>query len=170
MLNDMKNPAPIFNQGFTLAELLLTMGIISLLFAVSSILISNLIPKTNLSAQAETLVSELRHQQLKAMTAQTGGTNEALSYGLHVSSQEYVLFQGETYDPAADTNFFVELKEPLYLETTFPNQQLVFKTGSGQIVDYNSDFAQLMLNDAQTGKSVIIKFNQYGVIKEINQL
>ncbi|HNQ17122.1 MAG TPA: prepilin-type N-terminal cleavage/methylation domain-containing protein, partial [Candidatus Woesebacteria bacterium] len=54
--------------GFTVLELMLTLSILGVLFALTVVNLTNLIPKANTRAAAEVLVADLREQQMKAMS------------------------------------------------------------------------------------------------------
>jgi prepilin-type N-terminal cleavage/methylation domain-containing protein len=155
-------------SGVTLIELLLVMGIISILFTISSILLLNLIPKASQTTHAEVLISELRHQQLKAMVGETQGTGAPQAYGVYIASDRYVLFGGEAYDSNDPTNFVVVLEGQLQLSTNFANQQIVFLAGSGEVKDFDIGNNRLTLSGGPSGQTVIMEVNRYGVVYEIN--
>jgi hypothetical protein len=143
------------------------MGIIAVLFSISSILMLNLIPKATMTSTSEVIIAELRSQQLRAMSGETGLTSTAQDFGLRIANQEYTLFTG-AYNELATDNYDVVVENPITLSTTFANQQIVFSVGSGEIENFISGQDIINVTNNQTGESVIIKLNQYGVIESIN--
>lgn len=154
----------LYKKGFTLVELLVVMGIIGVLLAVSSLLLLNLIPKASLTTQAEKLVAELRNQQLRAMTGQVGSAGTVQSQGMYFTSDRYVLFSGASYNVADPENFEIILDQPLQIESTLLNQQVVFLAGSGEIDGYDSTQDRITIRNPSSNESVSIEFNQYGII------
>ena len=151
-------------KGFTLVELLVVMGLISLLLAVSSLLLLNLIPKASLTTQAEKLVAELRNQQLRAMTGQIGSAGTAQSQGAYFAGDRYVLFSGTSYNATDPENFEIILDQPLQIESTLPTPQVVFLAGSGEIDSYDPALDRITIRNPASNESVAIEFNQYGII------
>ncbi len=159
-----QNHLTLDKKGFTLVELLLVMGIIGLLLAVSSLLLLNLIPKASLTTQAEKLVAELRNQQLRAMTGQIGSAGTVQSQGAYFTADRYVLFSGTSYNVADPENFEIILDQPLQIESALPASQVVFLAGSGEIDTYDSDRDRITIRNPSSNESVAIEFNQYGII------
>jgi prepilin-type N-terminal cleavage/methylation domain-containing protein len=162
-LTKLKHFARTHVSGFTLIELLLVMGIISVLFTISSLLLLNLIPKASFTAQSEILISEIRQQQLKAMTGYTQGAEEGGSYGIFFQEHGYTLFKGQEYDPLSSSNLTIAVDGPDSIATTLPNNQLVFAAGSGEVVGYVFGQNSITLSNSNTAESIIINLNEYGV-------
>ncbi len=156
------------NQGLTLIELLLTMGIISVLMTISSLLLLNLIPRASLKAESEVFISQLKHQQLKAMAGAVpaGEADEPSLYGLYIQEHAYTLFSGQVYDPLAADNFELIVEEPISLSTNFPQQQIVFSAVSGEVQNFDANNNTITISDSQTNRETIINLNQYGVITQ----
>ena len=60
----------LFNQkklGFTLIELIIVVAIFTTLLGISTISLSNLIPRTSFVTSQQSLLSDLKTQQLNAM-------------------------------------------------------------------------------------------------------
>ena len=154
------------SSGFTLVELLLVMGIIGILISISSLLLLNLIPKASFTTQSEVLISQIRQQQLKAMTGYTEGFDESDYYGIHFQDHSYSIFKGQDYDPQDPNNYVVGVEEPNQLSTTFPNQQVIFIPGSGEIFGYLFGQNSITLSNSNTKESLTISLNKYGVTTE----
>ncbi len=154
------------NRGFTLIELMLVMGIISVLMVISSLLLLNLIPRASLKSQTEILVSQVRSQQLKAMSGTAYNTEEPSIFGVYIEPQSYTLFRGLVYDPLAEDNYQMTVDEPIQLSTTFPSQQIIFAAGSGEILNFDPANSSITIHNTQNSESTVINFNQYGVITQ----
>lgn len=156
-------------EGFTLVEMILTMGIIVMLLTISSLLLTGLIPKASLVSASEQLIAELRQQQLETMVGEVSKTgSQPSSRGIKIEPHRYIFFEGEDFDPEAVSNYEVSVEEPLSLETDFDNQILVFALGSGEIIDYQADASTITIKNSSNQESVSIKLNDYGVVDSIN--
>ena len=60
-------------QSFTLVEVVIVMGILFILFAFSAVSLIGVQQQTSLSTSLNTLVSDLKSQQLKALVGDTEG-------------------------------------------------------------------------------------------------
>lgn len=140
------------------------MGVIGLLFGVSSLVLTGLIPKASVRAQAEVLVSQLRQQQLKAMSGATEGLDESGSYGVYFGDNYYTLFHGSAYDPDSSRNYTVTLDDPAQLSTTFTDRQVVFASGSGEVAEYTADRNNCTIFRTDTINALSLDLNQYGVV------
>ncbi len=149
--------------GFTLIELMLVIGICSILFGFATI---NLVRQQNsVSVQtlADTLVSDIYSQQNSAMV----GSGNGASYGIFFETNRYTLFQGDDYSQNDPNNFVVNM-DPGYsiVNVSFTNGIVIFSSGNGELSEYalNKDSATIQ-NDS-TGISKKIKLNRYGVVIE----
>lgn len=124
-------------NGFTLVELIIVMSIMGVLLGLVTIALSNVRQRTTINALTQIFVSDIRQQQIKAMSGDTQGGATADSYGIHVESSQYVLFKGTSYDPAASSNFTVDL--PANMQFVVPAADVVFYKVSGDAVASYSD-------------------------------
>lgn len=156
-------------SGFTLVEMMLTMGIIAILATISSLLLTGLIPKASLVSASEQMIAEIRQHQFKAMIGDSLGSGaQARSKGIKIESNQYIFFEGDTFNPSSATNYTIAMEEPLSLGTNFGNQVVVFEKGSGEILNYQPNSATITIQNSSNNQAVSIKFNAYGVITEIN--
>lgn len=158
----MKSANHLF-RGFTLIELMLSLGIMTAIFGISSILLSNLIPKANLSSVVETLKAEIRQQQLAAMTNEKDSSDLAADYGVLISSSEYSMFAGTNYNPLPNDSFTTKVPETIELSTDFIDSVVIFEKGSGEILNYNENNKTITITDSISNQSVSIVLNKYGV-------
>jgi prepilin-type N-terminal cleavage/methylation domain-containing protein len=156
--------------GFTLIELLVVIGIITFLFGIGSIALSNLIPAANVSTSSQTLVAELKSQQLKAMLGETGGGagGGADEYGIRLLPNGYALFKGAVYDPTDQFNLVVDFGLEVSVSTTAPGSSVVFTRGSGEIAGVGSGGVTITISSNLDQQSSVINLNHLGVVTGIN--
>jgi len=79
-------------DGFTLLEILLVIGIISILLILIIPVSLDFYRNQELETQTQFLIQTLRRAQLKAMSVEFDS-----SYGVYISNQNYILFKGNSY-------------------------------------------------------------------------
>lgn len=94
-------------SGFTLIELLLVLSITSLLLGLVTFNLIGARNTTSLATQEESLIANIKSQQIKAMNGIQGGG----SYGVHFITGDchtliscYILFQGTSFLTATTTS------------------------------------------------------------------
>lgn len=152
-------------KGFTLIELLVVMGIMSILLMLVVINVIKPQSSTALEGATNTLISDLKSQQLKSMVGETG-TAEASPSGIVFASDKYTLFSGvhSTTDPL---NFEVALGSGVRISTTFPDSRIIFATGSGEVIGFSPGANTITLQWNNSATQTII-INKYGVATNIN--
>ncbi|MCX6704385.1 MAG: type II secretion system protein [Candidatus Woesebacteria bacterium] len=144
------------NKGYTLIELLVSMGILAILFAITTINISPLPSNTLQTTNLDTLLSDIRSQQTQAMT------NDA-SYGVHFEPGSYTLFTGESYTQGLSANTVISLDSGIvFSNVTFPNSVIVFSPGTGDIVGYTAGADSFVIKSSVTNKSTTVRINKHG--------
>ena len=149
-------------RGFTLIELIVVIGIITTLLAVTfpSLIASQ--HRTSLSETVAVLVSDIKQQQTKAMLGNAEN-------GLYFQADQYVLFTGSAYSAGDPANFAVILDPSIrFSDIPFPASRIIFSKGSGQASGFISDSYDLTVSDQSEGVTRIITINNYGVITEVN--
>jgi len=157
-----------FNSGFTLVELLVIMGISAILFLLISMNFSDARTGTSLTTTGDTLLSDLKSQQTKAMVGDTEGRGIPDTYGVYIKPTSYVLFHGESYVPASTDNFEIKAADGVTLSTTFPSGTIIFATNSGDLVNFNAAQNQIIVKDAYTTRQKVIQFNKLGTVVALN--
>jgi prepilin-type N-terminal cleavage/methylation domain-containing protein len=143
-------------KGYTLIELLVSMGILAILFAITTINISPLPSNTVQTTNLDTLLSDIRSQQTQAMSSDA-------SYGVHFEAGSYTLFLGSTYTQGLSANSVISLDPGItFINVTFPSSVIVFSPGSGDITGYTAGQDSFTINSTVTNKSTVIKINKYG--------
>lgn len=154
-------------KGFTLVELLVIMGIVSLL--VSFVVISILKPQSSssLSSTTNQLISDVRSQQLKSMVGETG-TIEASPSGVFFGPTSYTLFYGGNFQNGDPNNFVINLPDNVRFSTvSFPGSKVVFATRSGEIVGFSTGTDSVTISWNNSAFRTI-RFNKYGSAISVN--
>ena len=151
------------NQGFTLIELTLVMGIIAIL--ISFITINLLKPQTTASTAStvQILGADIKEQQIKAMSGDSDGESSTDSQGIYFESNRYTLFRGPNYTSGSHY-FQVDMDQNLILSNTLPSSQVVFGKRSGEVASYAPGSDTITLSHTQSGEQKIITINRYGAI------
>lgn len=149
-----------FRKGFTLVELIVTIGIFAILAALSSLNFFSTYSQSKLGAAQEVLLADLKTAQSNAMSGK-GDTGVGVDgWGLKVvSSSQYQIFPGSTY-ASNPLNIVTNLGSDLTVTTTFPNDEIVFESVSGNVVGYLSGQDTITLSSG--GNSRVIRLNGYG--------
>lgn len=151
-----------FYGGFTIVELIVSMGILMMLFALTSINLSNLPSSANQQSQTEILISDIKHQQALSMAGVLGSSGGA-EHGIYFESGRYTLFTGDGYDPNDTGNFVVDLEGPLQFgNVTWPENTIVFLNPEGEISNYTAGMDSITIINNQTGEEKILRLNRYG--------
>lgn len=151
-----------FSNGFTVVELLVIMGIALLLFLLISMSFLDARTGTALTTTADTLLSDLKLQQTKAMLGDTEGRGLPDAYGIYVTANNYILFHGTTYVPNAPDNFTIKAGDGVQFRTSFPGSTVVFATKSGEIVNFASGSSQISVKDSNTTRQKVLQLNKLG--------
>lgn len=154
--------------GFTLIELLLVMGILTILFGISSLNFFNISNLTTSEVSTNVLVSDIKSQQIKAMVGDTEGRGIPDNYGIMIQANQYTLFHGLTYSATNSSNFTIPSDEGFSLSTTFPQNKLIFASGSGEILNFIDGQNTITITNSQTGQTKTIEINMIGVVTDIN--
>lgn len=159
-----------FSQdGSTLIELMMVLGIAALLFGFIGFSLFRAQHSSSLNATALKLTADFKSQQIKAMTGDTEGRAVADNYGIYFESNRYILFHGSSYTIDDPTNFVIPLDQSLeFTGTTLPSSTIIFSKGSGEMVGFVEGSNTLTLENTQTSQQKTFIFNKYGVITDIN--
>jgi type II secretory pathway pseudopilin PulG len=155
-------------EGFSLIEVIVVIGTITLLFSFVSVNLLSVRQKATTSTSADTLISDIRTQQLKAMVGDGEGVGGADRYGLHFDSSSYTFFRGSTYNPSDPSNFTIELSETVAVtNNTLPSGNVIFEKGSGEIVGFVNGQDSVSLRNTETNEERVIEFNSVGTLVRV---
>lgn len=153
-----------WQKGLTLIELMLVVGIISLLFGIGFVGLGSLKIVATKSSSFSVLSSDLKNQQIKAMVGDTEGRGVADNYGIKIFSDSYVLFHGNNYNESDTSNFSIPIDQGYTLSTTFPGETIIFASDSGELVNFSQGQSTITITHNETGSSNTMELNSYGTI------
>lgn len=153
---------PLSNRsGFTLVEMLLTVSIFSLLFGFATINLTGSQQRASINTTIQTIISDLKNQQIRAMVGDVGDGSDVGPYGLHFDEDQYVLFFGETYSSTDSANFEIPLSENIEFTTL---TDIIFSEKEGEL----SSPSSITIRDKNVGQEKTIQLNRYGVVTGVN--
>ncbi len=156
-------------KGFSLIEIVVVLGIMSILVGIATVNLSSLQNNTSLNLTLETLISDIKQQQLKAMVSDTEGRSTAGNYGIYFDTNRYILFSGSVYSASNTTNFIVSLDSNIvFSNVTLPNSTLIFQQISGEVLNYGSTTDTFAITNTTTNDLKTVRFNGLGTVTEIN--
>ena len=147
-------------QGFTLVELLLVIGLFTIL--TSFVLINSLRPQVSSSviSNVSKVTADIKHQQLKAMIGKLD--NGSSSYkGVYFDSDKYILFTGNTYNSSDPNNFEIDIEGVTFSSINLPSSQIIFEPSSGEVSNYSSSNNSFVIEHS-SGFSQTVSINEYG--------
>ncbi|SRR5258706_14326707 len=163
----MKSAYGPMEQGFTIIELLLVMGIAAILLSFISINLIKAQQTTNISTAIDTMVADMKSQQIKAMNGNSTDGTAVSSFGITLNNSSYTLFQGES-DPHDSTDYDHAIDGvTASLSPAGYNKMLVFEKLTGEIKSYLPLTTITVKNTIGTEQKTIT-VNKYGVITNIN--
>jgi len=156
-------PSQQTDAGFTLIETLLTVALVTALFAVSAFSLGRPQTTGSLNGVTDMLVADLKSQQLLAMTGNQGSSTGAQPHGVYIQPNGYTLFAGTDYDSQDPNNYTVAPEQTIAVTTTFADNTIYFVTGSGEVQDFTIGDNTITLQT--NGESRTISLNRFGMIE-----
>ncbi len=148
-----------FRLGFTFIELLIVLGIMSIIALVALPFFSNSISRNDLQTSAWQLANDLRRARSAAMAAQSNS-----AWSVHVQSDRHVLFVGTTYNASDPNNLITLLPATITLSAITLNgggSDVRFSKVKGQ----TTDFGTITILDNNSGQSLVVSVNAAGHIQ-----
>lgn len=146
-------------NGFTLPELLVSMGIVLILWAIASVSLVRTQTVNTLDVTTDLLISDIKSQQTKAFSGESDS-----SLGIYFETHQYTLFTGDTFSPSDPTNFVVSVEDPIGIENiNVPNSSIVFSKGSGEVSGFVTG-QSIRVSDSISGKGYTLNLSKYGAI------
>lgn len=149
-------------RGFSLVELLLVMGVAAILFGLTTVNLVNVQHHTTIATATESLVADMRSQQIKAMAGKTTSSGTGDKYGIHFDgTSTYILFHG-TYAAGSPDNVAVT-----------PDQAIAFTANPAEVT-FSQITGEIGASQTITAKYIsgsetkTITMNKYGVVTGIN--
>jgi len=152
-------------NGFTFTELVITMAIILLLLGFITFNLVRAQSSSALTTTIDTLTTDIKNQQIKAMVGDSEGRSSSDSYGIHFSTKQYVLFHGASFIQSDTSNSTVTLDSSLaFSSNTFPNGNIIFLQTSGEVSSFSATTNSIILQTMSGNQFKTITINKYGVV------
>lgn len=151
--------------GFTLTELIIVMAIIAMLtaFTVPSLLSGR--AQAEVNTYYETVLADIKQQQLKAMIGETEGRQESDAYGVYFEADRYTLFSGSVYNPDNPANSPIPLPNTLSFSVIdLPGGSIIFERLSGEVINYDPNSSSITIFNAANNQANTLNFNKLGVL------
>ncbi|HLC94335.1 MAG TPA: type II secretion system protein [Patescibacteria group bacterium] len=156
-------------QGITFLELIIVLSIIGVLLSVSTINTSNLFGKTTFATTTETLIADIKQQQIKAMVGDAEGRGSTSDYGVNFEQGRYTLFHGATYDPMEPSNIRIDLSPQMQFSAIgFANSFVTFGKLSGEVQNFDPASNFFTLEYMGSNERKTFYFNRYGSLYGLN--
>ena len=150
-------------SGFTLIELTLILTIFAILITFTSINLLRPQFSSSFNPTTNTLIADLKEQQIKAMAGDSEGTGSQVQYGIFFEGDKYILFRGPTYIVGNPSNFAIDLASDITITNNLSSSQIVFEINSGEWVAYASSQNTVILQNL-SGDQNTIGINRYGSV------
>ena len=160
---------PSQNRGFTLPELIVALGIFTILAGVTSVNLLTSQRQATLAAVSDQLVTDLRQQQMKAMTGDRESRTVPDSYGIYFGPGSYTLFHGSVFNPSDTDNFEVDLDSNMqFINLNLADSSIIFGQESGVFSNYTATSNSFTLLNTADQTSLTFQLNRFGVITSIH--
>ncbi len=154
---------PSLQSGFTLIEMLLVIALAGMLVGFASLSLVNSQQTTTVATATDSLISDLKSQQTKAMLGKVKSASNGASYGVYIEPHGYILFSG-SYVPSDASNQTVQL-DGITLSTTFSGNQIVFQQINGEVAGFVSGQNTITMTDTNGAHPKTITINQFGSVR-----
>lgn len=146
------------NNGFTLIEILIAIGIILIITVVTLFSLSTLNKQVSLESASQNILSTLRLAR-----SQTLASKSQSAYGVHFETTKYVLFTGTSYTDGAAGNkeYLLGDSEISSISLNGAGGEVVFARIRGSTTQYGSVVVRLT---SDTNKSKTINIDSSGQV------
>jgi prepilin-type N-terminal cleavage/methylation domain-containing protein len=142
-------------QGFTLTEILIVVGLITMIGIIVPIFNSNTLHKESFEAEIEKITDLL----FKARHNSQNNINQS-KHGVFIQNEGYTLFEGNSFALSEpQNNIFIKSEYPIQIATT-SIVEIIFNESSAEVTNKG----EIMVTDKFTNKVVSIKINHEGQI------
>lgn len=142
-------------RGVSLVELLVAIGIISILFTVGWLAL----PRWRTESELDLWASEAKVSLYQAQSQTVNG----IPSGVYFETGRFVLFQGDAFVEGNPKNQENQLPASLnIISISLPDSTVTFEKVTGYVKNF-SDPANLTLQDQNTGRMRIISINEVGM-------
>lgn len=141
-------------SGFTLLEVIIVVGILSLLSVAGFLSLRQSVERINLDTTSHDILTTLQLARTRTLSSQ-----DQTVYGVHFETTQYVLFKGSSYSPSSTDN------EPRTLPTGVEIHNVNLAGASNEVI-----FERLTGSTSQTGTISLRQTNYPSNFRTINVL
>jgi hypothetical protein len=138
------------------------MGVILVLFGLSTVALGQPQAITNSSDTLDTLVNDLKTQQLAAMVGTTGSGTSQQPAGIYVQSNQYTLFTGSSYSAGNSYNYVFAAPTGVSFSTTLPSGIVLFNKGDGSVSGFTAGSNTITMTTSSGSK--VITITRFGAV------
>jgi hypothetical protein len=138
------------------------MGVILVLFGLSTVALGQPQAITNSSDTLDTLVNDLKTQQLAAMVGTTGSGTSQQPAGIYVQSNQYTLFTGSSYSAGNSYNYVFTAPTGVSFSTTLPSGIVLFNKGDGSVSGFTAGSNTITITTSSGSK--VITITRFGAV------
>jgi hypothetical protein len=138
------------------------MGVILVLFGLSTVALGQPQAITNSSDTLDTLVNDLKTQQLAAMVGTTGSGTSQQPAGIFVQSNQYTLFTGSSYSAGNSYNYVFAAPTGVSFSTTLPSGIVLFNKGDGSVSGFTAGSNTITITTSSGNK--VITITRFGAV------
>jgi len=150
--------------GFTLPEVIIVIGIISLLLAYVITGYIRSVRTSTINGEVQILLAHIANQQNKAMSGSAENNASPSAYGIYFSSSSYTLFQGDSYNSTDPDNIAITVPNTIRFTTIqLPQQSIVFQRLNGEVQGFSPSQNLVVVQEENTIQKVMT-INRFGVI------
>ena len=159
------------NGGFTLMEVIIVVGLIGMIFGLTAFVSINSYRGSSFRNERDALIGVLGRARNQAMNNTClGGCTDSKPHGVHITVNDYTIFQGATYNSADPLNEVIKKDSSISIQglgtTSFTD--VIFTQLSGDISTLPSGIWDLTLINVTTGQNSKITTASYGQITWTN--
>jgi prepilin-type N-terminal cleavage/methylation domain-containing protein len=153
---------PANQSGVTLVELMVVVAIIAVVFALSVVSLGQPQAATDRQDAIDTLLSDIKNQQLFAMVGSTGSAGSQQPTGIYIQSGQYTLFTGSSYSAGDSYNYVVSAPDGTTFGTTFPSGTVLFNKGAGDVNGFAAGSNTITVTTSAGSRTLTV--DRYGAI------
>lgn len=153
------------SAGFTFVEVVIVMGLVGLLMAIVGQTLFRSEQSVNLDTVAQKMISDIKNQQMHAMTGDTATPGTFIDYSVRFEETQYILYPGLVYSPGNSANTVISVVAPISISSmTIPDSTISFSRLSGDVRDFATGSDTVTVRNDQTGQTKTIRINKRGAI------
>lgn len=150
--------------GATIIELLLVITIIGIFARIITLNLFQGQQRTSLVVARDSVISDVRKQQLRAMHGDTDVPETYLDFSVLFEAHRYILYPGIVYDELNPFNEVINLDSILeFNPIDLPSSIVTFARLSGDVRSFDPMHRSVTLVNTQTGDQHQLTFNERGI-------